>query len=142
MYQKLIVIGNLGGDPEMRYMPDGQAITNFSLASNRSWNDSRTGENKEETTWIRVSVWGKQAESAHQYLAKGSRVLVEGRLKPDPATGGPRLWTAQDGSVRASFEVNADSVRFLSTRTEGSASGGYDTDDQYHETQEEDDIPF
>ena len=74
MYQKLIIIGNLGRDPEMRYTPDGKAVTTFSVAASR-----RYGE-KEETAWFRVSVWGKQAESCNQYLQKGSKVLVEGRL--------------------------------------------------------------
>ena len=78
MYQKIIVVGNLGGDPEMRYMPDGTAVTNFSLATNRRWTDGRSGETRDETTWIRVSVWRKQAESVNQYLSKGSKVLVEG----------------------------------------------------------------
>ena len=62
MYQKLIIVGNLGQDPEMRYMPDGQAVTNFSLATNRRWTDGPTGQPREETTWFRISVWGKQAE--------------------------------------------------------------------------------
>ena len=141
MYQKLIIIGNLGSDPEMRYMPDGTAVTNFSVASNRGWTDSRSGESKDETTWFRVSVWGRQAETANEYLSKGRRVLVEGRLRPDPQTGGPRLWTAQDGTVRASFEITAESVRFLGGREDG--GGSYDGDDfSGPGAQEEDDIPF
>lgn len=142
MYQKLIIIGNLGSDPEMRYMPDGTAVTNFSVASNRGWTDSRTGETKDETTWFRVSVWGRQAESTNQYLSKGRRVLVEGRLRPDPQTGGPRLWTAQDGTVRASFEITAENVRFLGSREDG--GGSYEEGGDYNGpgAQEEDDIPF
>lgn len=141
MYQKLIIIGNLGGDPEMRYMPDGTAVTNFSVATNRRWTDGRTGDQREETTWIRVSVWGKQAESANQYLSKGSQVLVEGRLRPDPETGSPRLWTRQDGTVAASFEMTAFNVRFLSGRDD--SVGSYE-DSEYSGSgaQEEDDIPF
>ena len=84
MYQKIIVVGNLGGDPEMRYMPDGTAVTNFSLATNRKWTDGQ-GNPQEEVTWFRVSTWGRIAENCNQYLAKGSKVLVEGRIKPDPA---------------------------------------------------------
>jgi single-strand DNA-binding protein len=143
MYQKLIVVGNLGGDPEMRYMPDGTAVTNFSLATNRVWADSRTGENKEETTWIRVSVWRKQAETVNQYLSKGSKVLVEGRLRPDPQTGGPRMFTRQDGTVGPSYEMTADFVRFLSGRDDG-GSGSYEDSDYSGggAAQEEDDIPF
>lgn len=144
MYQKIIVVGNLGGDPEMRYMPDGTAVTNFSLATSRRWKDSRTGEQQEETTWFRVSIWGRRAETANQYLAKGRQVLIEGRLRPDE-NGGPRLWTAQDGSVRASFEINATDFAFVGTR----ADSGYDDEDfsggargQGQAAQEEDDIPF
>ena len=144
MYQKLIVVGNLGGDPEMRYMPDGSAVTNFSLATNRRWTDSRTNETRDETTWIRVSVWGKQAESTNQYLSKGSKVLVEGRLRPDPQTGSPRIFTRSDGTVGSSFEMTADNVRFLSGREDGSGSyeGGGSEYDGGSGAQEEDDIPF
>ena len=84
MYQKIIVAGNLGGDPEMRYMADGTAVTNFSLATNRTWTDRNTGQPVKETTWFRVSVWGRQAESANQYLSKGRQVIVEGRLQQTP----------------------------------------------------------
>ena len=143
MYQKIIVVGNLGGDPEMRYMPDGTAVTNFSVASSRRWTDSRSGEPRDETTWFRVSVWRKQAETVNQYLSKGSKVLVEGRMRPDPQTGGPRLFTRHDGTAGASFEITADTVRFLSSRGED-GGGGYDDDGQYSgaAAQEEDDIPF
>ncbi len=143
MYQKIIVVGNLGGDPEMRYMPDGTAVTNFSLASNRRWTDGATGQPRDETTWFRVSVWRKQAETVNQYLSKGSKVLVEGRLRPDPASGGPRTFTRQDGTVGASFEITADTVRFLSSREE---DGSYSDDGggsyQSAPAAEEDDIPF
>ena len=141
MYQKIILIGNLGRDPEMRYMPDGTAVTSFSMATSRRWTDSRTGQPVEETTWFRVSVWGRQAETANQYLSKGSKVLVEGRLKPDPATGSPRLWTRNDGSVGSSFEVTADNVRFLSGREDGGHAGGGE-EFEGGAAQEEDDSPF
>jgi single-strand DNA-binding protein len=137
MYSKTIIIGNLGTDPEMRYMPDGTAVTNFSVATNRRWTGG-DGEPAEETTWYRVSVWGKMAEPCNQYLAKGRQVFVEGRLRTDPATGGPKLWTAQDGTVRASFELQAFTVQFLGQKGEGDGSGptagGYPV--------EEDEIPF
>ncbi len=144
MYQKIIVVGNLGGDPEMRYMPDGTAVTSFSVATSRRWTDSRSGQPVEETTWFRVSVWGRQAESANQYLSKGRQVLVEGRVRPDPNTGGPRLWTRQDGTVAASFEVTADNVRFIGTRADSEGYDGRDYDDNGDNApaQEEDDIPF
>ena len=81
MYQKLIIIGNLGRDPEMRYTPDGNPVTSFTVATSRKYKDT------DETTWFRISVWGKQAENCNQYLRKGSRVFVEGRLIPDLQTG-------------------------------------------------------
>jgi single-strand DNA-binding protein len=141
MFHKIIFVGNLGRDPEMRYMPDGQAVTNLNVACNRRWNSQATGEQEEETTWYRVSVWGKQAEACNEYLAKGRQVLVEGRLRPDPATGGPRLWTRQDGSVGASFEVVASSVQFLGN---GNGNGGSYNDSDYtgSSAQDADDIPF
>lgn len=140
MFQKLIIVGNLGSDPEMKYMPDGQAVTNLSVACNRRWNDRATGQPQEEVTWFRVSVWGRQAEAANQYLEKGRKVLVEGRLRPDPATGRPRLWTRNDGSVGASFEVVADWVQFLDSNGNGNGNGRSQTDAD--PTYEEDDIPF
>lgn len=117
MYQKLIIVGNLGRDPEMRYMPSGQAVTTFPVATNRTYTDS-SGEKVKETTWFRISVWGKQAENCNTYLRKGGRVLVEGTLRGDPQSGGPRIWTRQDGTPAASFEVTAQSVQFLTSRAE------------------------
>ncbi|MCI0581143.1 MAG: single-stranded DNA-binding protein [Chloroflexi bacterium] len=140
MYQKLIVAGNLGNDPELRYMADGQAVTNFSMACNRRWNDQATGEQKEEVTWFRVSVWGRQAEAANEYLRKGRQVLVEGRLRPDPTTGGPRLWTRQDGTVGTSFEVVADRVQFLGSSGNGNGNGRYGQEEAA--SLEDDQIPF
>lgn len=140
MYQKMILIGNLGRDPEMRYTPSGQAVTNFSMATNRKWTGN-DGEKQEETCWFRISVWGNQGEAVNQYLNQGSRVMVEGRLRPDPETGGPRIYTRNDGSPGASFEVTAYRVVFLSSRSEDQAyqptgdAPPVDNDD-------EDDIPF
>jgi single-strand DNA-binding protein len=127
MYHTIIIVGNLGKDPEMRYLPSGQAVTSFNVATNRQYT-GQDGQQVKETIWFRVSVWGKQAESCNQYLKKGSKVLVEGRLTPDPATGGPRLWTRQDGTSASNYEVNAATVRFLSSRGEGdiAQSGGFD----------------
>ena len=112
MYQKLIIVGNLGQDPEMRYTPSGQTVTNFSVATNRRWT-SGDGQQQEETVWIRVTVWGKQAEACNQYLSKGRLVMCEGRLTPDRETGGPRIWTDQNGTPRANFEMTALTVQFL-----------------------------
>jgi single-strand DNA-binding protein len=117
MYHTIIIAGNLGRDPEMRYTPNGQAVTNFSVATNRQYTAS-DGTQVKETIWFRISTWGKSAEVCNQYLRKGSKVLVEGRLVPDPATGGPRTWTRQDGTTSASFEVSASTIRFLSSRGE------------------------
>ncbi|MCA9873173.1 MAG: single-stranded DNA-binding protein [Ardenticatenaceae bacterium] len=141
MYQKIIIVGNLGRDPEMRYMPDGTAVTNFSVASSRRWT-GQDGQQHEETTWFRIEVWRRQAETVNQYLTKGSKVLVEGRIKPDPNTGGPRLWSRQDGTIGANFEVVADTVRFLSSRSDDGSS--YEGGEEYSgaPAQEEDDIPF
>lgn len=113
MFQTIIFAGNLGKDPEMRYTPAGQAVTSFSVATNRQWVNT-SGETVKETVWFRVSVWGKQAESCNQYLKQGSKVIVEGRLTADPETGNPRVWTGQDGKPHASYEVSAQTVRFLS----------------------------
>ncbi len=117
MYHTIIIVGNLGRDPEMRYTPSGQAVTSFSVATNRQYTDS-SGQPVKETIWFRVSTWGKTAEVCNQYLKKGQKVLVEGRLVADTATGGPRIWNRQDGTPAASFEVSANTVRFLSARGE------------------------
>ena len=100
MYQTLILVGNLGKDPEMRYTPSGKQVTSFSVATSHQYTNNN-GETVKETVWFRVSVWNKQAEVCNQYLKKGSKVLVEGRLTSDPATGGPKVWTGQDGAPRA-----------------------------------------
>lgn len=122
MYQKLVIVGNLGNDPELRYTPSGQAVTNLSVATNRRWTDN-SGQSQEETVWFRVSVWGKQAETCNQYLSKGRQVLCEGRLTVDRETGGPRVWQAQDGSYRASYEMTAYEVKFIGGRGDGGGSG-------------------
>jgi single-strand DNA-binding protein len=117
-YQKIVIVGNLGQEPELRYMPDGTAVANLSVATNRRWTN-RDGTPGEETVWFRVAVWRRQAETAAEYLTKGRQVMVEGRLTPDKATGGPRIWTGNDGQPRASFEITADRVIFLGGRGSG-----------------------
>jgi single-strand DNA-binding protein len=113
MYLKLIVVGFVGKDPEMRFTPGGQPVTSFSVACNRKYKDAG-GQTIEEVAWFKVSVWNaKQAEACKEYLHKGSMVLVEGRLACDKTTGGPRTWKGNDGEMRTSFEVNAENVRFL-----------------------------
>ena len=140
MYHKVIIVGNLGRDPEMRYTPDGTPVTNFSVASNRRWNNP-DGTQNEETVWFRITAWRQLAELCNQYLSKGRQVLIEGRLNPDRETGGPRIWTGNDGQPRASFEVTALTVRFLGGRGEG-----VDTSLSYPEPPPpemgEDEIPF
>jgi single-strand DNA-binding protein len=121
MFHKIILVGNLGKDPEMRYTPGGQPVTSFSVASNRRYTDSG-GQMVEETIWFRISVWGKQAEACKQYLVKGRQVLVEGRLVCDRQTGGPRTYKRQNDEMGTSFEINAETVRFLGQR-EGAADG-------------------
>lgn len=142
-YQKIIVTGNLGRDPEMRYTPSGQAVTSFSVAVNESYT-SANGERIKKTIWFRVTAWGKQAEICNQYLKKGQQVLVDGRMSADPNTGGPKVYTKQDGTVGSSFEITASTVRFLSSRGEvgdsGPVAGGNNMD--MAEIPPEDDIPF
>lgn len=113
MFQKLTLVGNVGRDPEMRFTPSGSAVTSFSMATNSQYT-SQGGETVKETTWFRVTTWGKQAEVCNQYVKKGMTVLVEGKLTPDKTTGGPRIWTNKAGAAQSSFEVNASTVRFLS----------------------------
>lgn len=140
-YHTIIIVGNLGRDPEMRYLPSGQPVTNLSVAANRKYTDSN-GQLVKETVWFRVSVWGKQAETCNQYLRKGSQVLVEGRLQPDLQTGGPRIWQGQNGPG-ASYEVVASTVRFLSGRMDDGGSGGYQSTEYGSSSiSEPDEIPF
>ena len=121
---KIMVIGNLGSDPEMRYTPNGQAVTNFNVATNYRYNTA-DGEQREETEWFRVSVFGKQAESCNQYLAKGRKVYVDGRLRS-------RTFQDRNGETRVSLEITAQDVRFLSTPGGGgegfapAPGGGYE----------------
>lgn len=116
MYNQVILIGHLGNDPEMKYTPSGVAVTGFSLAVNKTWVDTATGEKKEKTIWVRVSAWRKLAETASQYLAKGSRVMVVGEIEA------VRAYTAKSGEPGASLEVTAQTIKFLSARNENGAS--------------------
>ena len=140
MYHKVIIVGNLGRDPEMRYTPSGQAVTSFSVAVDNSYTNN-SGERVRRTIWIRISAWGKLAETCNNYLQKGKKVLVEGTLVADPNTGNPRVYTRQDGSAGASFEVNANTVRFLSSKGEDTgSSSGMETD--LGEGMDDEEIPF
>lgn len=121
MYQHITLVGNLGRDPELRYTPAGQPVTDLSVATKEVWRD-QAGEKQDRTTWWKVSVWGKQAENCNQFLAKGSRVLVEGTLRGDES-GNPRTYQKKDGTTGSSFEMTAKEVRFLSAKN-GSDDGG------------------
>ena len=114
-FHTLIIAGHLARDPEMRFTPAGQPVTTLNVAVNRPLN-SPDGQPAKETIWFRVVTWDKTAENCGQYLHKGSLVLVEGRLVCDPETGGPRVFSRQDGTPGTAFEVSANTVRFLSTK--------------------------
>ncbi len=113
MVNKVILVGNLGKDPEVRYTSGGQAVANLRIATSRSWTDKQSGQKKEETEWHDVEVWGKQAEQCGEFLAKGRQVYVEGRLKTD-------TWDDKtSGQKRSRVKVVADTVRFLGGRGAG-----------------------
>jgi single-strand DNA-binding protein len=107
---KVILVGNLGRDPETRYMPDGAALTNVSVATSFQWNDKTSGEKKEETEWHRVTFRGKLAEIAGEYLKKGSQVYVEGRLRT-------RKWQDKEGQDRYTTEIMAERMQMLGSRS-------------------------
>ena len=109
---KVIVVGNLGRDPETRYMPDGGAITNVSVATSFQWTDKASGEKKEETEWHRIVFRGRLAEVAGEYLKKGSQIYVEGRLRT-------RKWQDKEGQDRYSTEIVADAMQMLGARSGG-----------------------
>jgi single-strand DNA-binding protein len=106
---KVILVGNLGADPETRYMPSGDAIANIRLATTDTWKDKATGEKKEQTEWHRVAFFGKLAEIAGQYLKKGSQVYIEGSLRT-------RKWQDKDGQDRYTTEIRADTMQMLGSR--------------------------
>ncbi len=108
---KIIVIGHLGRDPEMRYTPSGQGVTSFSVASSRRYRTA-AGEQREETEWFNVSAWGRLAEVCNQYLTKGQQVYVEGRLRS-------RSYQANDGQTRFSLEINLTEMQMLGSRGSG-----------------------
>lgn len=113
---KVILIGNLGSDPEVRYTPDGAPVANVSLATSESWNDRNTGERQERTEWHRLVLWRKLAEIAGQYLKKGARIYVEGKLQT-------RSWDDQSGQKRYATEIVVNDMQMLDSRGEG---GGRD----------------
>ncbi|MBS2025915.1 MAG: single-stranded DNA-binding protein, partial [Deltaproteobacteria bacterium] len=113
---KVILIGNLGKDPEVRYTPGGQAVANFNIATNETWND-KSGQKQERTEWHRIVAWGKTAELCGQYLSKGRQVYIEGQLQT-------REWNNKEGVKQYTTEVVAKQVTFLQGGERGSGGGG------------------
>ena len=128
---KIIVIGNVGRDPEMRYTPNGSGVTSFSVASNRKYKTA-AGEEREETEWFNVSAWGKLGELCNQYLTKGKMVYVEGQLSS-------QRWEGQDGEKRFSNNINLREIQFLD-RSQNTADGSGTQDSE--SIDEEPDLPF
>lgn len=120
---KWIGIGNLGKDPEVRYTAGGDAVANFSIACTESWKDKNSGEKKEQTEWVRITVFGKLAEICGQYLKKGSQVYIEGSLRT-------RKWTDQNGVEKYTTEIRCDEMKMLGGKPEG---GQRQQDDQGYE---------
>jgi single-strand DNA-binding protein len=122
---KVILIGNLGKDPETRFMPSGGAVTNITLATSESWKDKQSGQMQERTEWHRVVFFNKLAEIAGEYLKKGSKVYIEGSLRT-------RKWQGQDGQDRYTTEIVADQMQMLDSRGDGGSMGGgnYERADQ------------
>ncbi len=143
---RVIILGRLGTDPEVKYTQGGTAVTRFNVATNESWLN-KEGQKEEKTEWHRIVVWGKQAENCGQYLAKGRQVYVEGRLQTSN-------WEDKDGNKRYTTEIIAQTVQFIDSRAEGSAAKEYNASampaDEGHSSQNEsvssssdvDDIPF
>lgn len=133
-FNKVLLMGNLTRDPELRYTSGGSAVCNFSMAMNRKYTD-KSGERRDETCYMRITVWGKQGENCAQYLSKGRGVFVEGRLQS-------RSWETEDGQKRSAVDVVADSVQFLPGRGGSSSGGGFNNDAPMDGPPAEDDIPF
>jgi single-strand DNA-binding protein len=119
---KVIIVGNLGRDPETRYMPNGEAVTNIAVATTESWKDKNSGEKKELTEWHRITFYRRLAEVAGQYLKKGSQVYIEGRLQT-------RKWTDKENIERYTTEIIADTMQMLGSRQ--GMGGGSAMDDDY-----------
>ena len=114
---KVILVGNLGKDPETRYMPSGSAVTNLTLATSESWKDKQTGEQQERTEWHKIAMFGRLAEIAAEYLRKGSQVYIEGKLRT-------RKWQDKEGKDRYTTEIVADEMQMLGSKGGGGASAG------------------
>lgn len=139
---KLFIHGNVGREPEMRYLSEGTPVTNFSVAVNRRWK-SQDGERQEMTVWYNVAAWRGLAEVIDEWVHKGDSIVMECRLKPDPETGGPRVWEGRDGEPRASYEVELLDFDFGEKGNGGNDGGGSDNT-SYSEPDPagEEEIPF
>ena len=126
-FNKIVIVGYLGRDPEIRYTPQGLAVCNFSIATTERRKEPRTGEAQDITTWFKVTLWGKQAEVANQYLVKGKQVYIEGRLRQEE-------YTDRDGVRRTSLVVNATDIQFLTPKGDESGSGFHSHPTQDHKT--------
>lgn len=135
MYQSIIIVGNLGRDPEMRYTPGGTPVTNMSVAVNRKWTD-KEGEKHERTTWFRVTAWRRLAETCNQYLAKGRLVLVVGEMQPAQA------WQGQDGEWHGTLNVTARMVKFLGGKRGAAVDPNAPDTKESAAADEEEEIPF
>jgi single-strand DNA-binding protein len=111
MYNKVILVGNLTKNVELKYLPSGSSVAKFGLATNRKWKDKNSGDNRQEVMFIDITTFGRSAEIANQYLKKGSKVLIEGRLVLNQ-------WTDQNGQNRSKHEIQADNVQFMDTKAE------------------------
>jgi len=121
---KVIIIGNIGQDPEVKYMPSGGAVTNVSIATSETWKDKNTGQPQERTEWHRVVFFNRLGEIAGEYLKKGSKVYIEGSLRT-------RKWQAQDGTDRYTTEIVANEMQMLDGRSDNAGGGNYNQDQQY-----------
>lgn len=143
-FNKITIVGNLGKDPELRYTPQGNAVCNISVATNEKRRD-KTGDMQDVTTWFRITLWGKQAETASKFLTKGSPIYIEGRLKVEE-------WADRDGKNRYTLEVQATDMQFLGNTTKGDEFSGGSSNDFADEPisnsggnpsqPSDDDIPF
>ena len=133
MYQKLIIVGNLGRDPELRYTTDGTPVCSFSVATSRRWTDAQ-GQSQERTVWFRVTAWRRLAETCAQFLTKGRQVFCEGTLSE------PKPYQGRDGEWRAGLELRADEVKFLGSKGEGGDDMSKDGE-SWNEV-DENEIPF
>lgn len=139
-YEQSTIVGNVGRDPEMRYLQSGANVTSFSVAVTTRWTDRNTQEKREKTNWYNVSCWGRLAEIANQYVTKGTQIMVVGTVSA-------RAWTGQDGEARASLDLRAESFQLLGGRDDNMSGGNSGSSNNNYDNsspppQELDDIPF